>query len=71
MLYSGFTGKKELKKNGRGYVSLPSPTGTYRIDYSQSMEDNPAPETAINGQRVLETAEIDTMDNEQSKICEG
>ena len=39
-----FHRKKRIKKNGRGYVSLPSPTGTYRIDYSQSMEDNPAPQ---------------------------
>ena len=39
-----FHRKKRVKNNGRGYVRLPSPTGTYRIDYSQSMEDNPAPQ---------------------------
>ena len=36
-----FHRKKRVKNGGRGYVSLPSPAGTYRIDYSQSMEDNP------------------------------
>ncbi len=39
-----FHRKKRVKNNGRGYVRLPSPTGMYRIDYSQSMEDNPAPQ---------------------------
>lgn len=39
-----FHRKKRVKNGGRGYVSLPSPAGTYRIDYSQSMEDNPAPQ---------------------------
>ena len=39
-----FHRKKRVKNNGRGYVTLPSPAGTYRIDYSQSMEDNPTPQ---------------------------
>ena len=39
-----FHRKKRIKNDGRGYVSLPSPPGTFRIDYSQSMEENPAPQ---------------------------
>ena len=39
-----FHRKKRIKNDGRGYVSLPSPPGTFRIDYSQSMEDNPEPQ---------------------------
>lgn len=39
-----FHQKKRIKNDGRGYVCLPSPPGMYRIDYSQSMEDNPAPQ---------------------------
>lgn len=37
-----FHQKKRIKNDGHGYVCLPSPPGMYRIDYSQSMEDNPA-----------------------------
>lgn len=37
-----FHRKKRIKNDGRGYIRLPSPPGTVRIDYSQSMEDNPA-----------------------------
>lgn len=39
-----FHWKKRIKKNGRGYVRLPSSPGTLSIDYSQSMEDNPTPQ---------------------------
>ena len=39
-----FHRKKRIKNNGRGYVRLPSSPGTLSIDYSQSMEDNPAPQ---------------------------
>ena len=39
-----FHRKKRIKKNGRGYVRLPSSPGTLSIDYSQSMEDNPTPQ---------------------------
>ncbi len=39
-----FNQKKRIKNGGRGYVCLPSPVGILRIDYSQSMEDNPAPQ---------------------------
>ena len=39
-----FHRKKRIKKNGRGYVRLPSSLGTLSIDYSQSMEDNPTPQ---------------------------
>ena len=39
-----FNQKKRIKNNGYGYVCLPSLAGMFRIDYSQSMEDNPAPQ---------------------------
>lgn len=39
-----FHRKKRVKNGGRGYVRLPSSPGGLSIDYSQSMEDNPAPQ---------------------------
>ncbi len=39
-----FNQKKRIKNGGRGYVCLPSSVGILRIDYSQSMEDNPTPQ---------------------------
>ena len=43
-LVQRFNQKKRIKKGGRGYVCLPSSIGVLRFDYSQSMENDPAPE---------------------------
>ncbi|MDE6620733.1 MAG: hypothetical protein K2K74_09670 [Lachnospiraceae bacterium] len=39
-----FNRKKRIKNSGHGYVRFPSPPAPLRIDYSQSMEDNPTPQ---------------------------
>ncbi|MDE6602445.1 MAG: hypothetical protein K2K90_09855, partial [Lachnospiraceae bacterium] len=39
-----FNQKKRIKNGGCGYVCLPSPKGILRFDYSQSMENDPAPQ---------------------------
>ncbi len=43
-LVQRFNQKKRVKNGGRGYVCLPSPIGLLRFDYSQSMENDPAPQ---------------------------
>ena len=43
-LVQRFNQKKRVKNGGCGYVRLPSPEGILRFDYSQSMENDPAPQ---------------------------
>ncbi len=40
-LVQRFNQKKRIKNGGQGCVSLPSPAGILRFDYSLSMEDDP------------------------------
>ena len=43
-LVQRFNQKKSVRNDGHGYVCLPSPRGILRFDYSQSMENDPAPQ---------------------------